>query len=102
MIQHCVFLNLKQGVILNDVTEVMISLSGLIGQIEGFQELKFGQNLDFEHKSSEFDYGFVATFENKAALDRYANNPQHMALGEQLVEMCVNGHNGIIVFDLSV
>jgi len=102
MIQHCVFLNLKQNIILNDVTEVMIKLSGLVRQIEGFQDFKFGQNLDFEHKSSDFDYGFVANFEDQAALERYANDPTHMALGAQLVEMCVNGHNGIIVFDLSV
>ena len=59
-------------------------------------------NLDFENNSPEFGYGFVATFANRTALQRYANDPQHMTLGGRLVEMCVNGHHGIIVFDLSV
>ena len=62
MIQHCVFLNLKKDVILGDVLEVMAKLSSLVDRIEGFQDFKFGQNLDFENKSSEFDYGVVATF----------------------------------------
>ena len=102
MIQHCVFLNLKKDVILGDVLEVMAKLSSLVDRIEGFQDFKFGQNLDFENKSSEFDYGFVATFADQTALQRYANDPQHLALGGQLVEMFFTGHNGIIVFDLSV
>ena len=80
----------------------MAKLSSLVDRIEGFQDFKFGQNLDFENKSSEFDYGFVATFADQTALQRYANDPQHLALGGQLVEMCFTGHNGIIVFDLSV
>ena len=102
MIQHCVFMNLKENTILNDVAEVMIKLSGLVHQIKGFKDFKFGENLDFENKSADFDYGFVAIFENEEALKRYSNNPEHMALGAQLVEMCTNGHNGVIVFDLSV
>lgn len=102
MIQHCVFLNLKHDTRLNDVTEVMVELSDLMHQIDGFQDFKFGQNLDFEDKSADFDYGFVASFANQAALQIYANDPQHMALGAQLVNMCANGHHGIMVFDLSV
>ena len=102
MIEHCVFLNLKQNIELNDVAEVMIKLSKLVNQIEGFQDFTFGQNLDFENKSADFDYGFVATFENRKALQRYANDPRHMALGAQLVDMCTNGHDDILVFDLSV
>ena len=51
MIQHCVFLNLKKDVILGDVLEVMAKLSSLVDRIEGFQDFKFGQNLDFENKS---------------------------------------------------
>ena len=102
MIQHCVFLNLKNDTTLNDVKEVMVELSSLVGRLEGFQDFKFGQNLDFENKSPEFGYGFVATFANRTALQRYANDPQHMALGGRLVEMCVNGPPVIIVVDLSV
>ena len=90
MIEHCVFLNLKQNIVLNDVAEVMIKLSKLVKQIEVFQDFTFGQNLD---------YGFVATFENRKALQRYANDPQHIALGAQLVDMCTNGHDCILVFD---
>ncbi len=44
----------------------------------------------------------MASFANQAALQIYANHPQHIALGAQLVNMCVNGHHGIMVFDLSV
>ena len=47
MIQHCVFLNLKKDVILGDVLEVIAKLSSLVDRIEGFQDFKFGQNLDF-------------------------------------------------------
>jgi len=56
MIQHCVFLNLKNDTTLNDVKEVMVELSSLVGRLEGFQDFKFGQNLDFENK---FDVIFL-------------------------------------------
>ena len=102
MIQHCVFLNLKQNVNLADVGKVMSALSDLMAQIDGFEDLEFGQNLDFENKSKDYGYGFIATFADQKALQQYADNHQHIALGSQLVEMCVNGSEGIIVFDLSV
>ena len=93
MIQHCVFLNLKQDVNLREAENIVLEISG-------FEKLEFGQNLDFENKSSQYSLGFIATFADQKALARYAEHPLHIAIGSKLEKICAGGPDGIIVFDL--
>ena len=100
MIQHCVFLNLKQDVNLREAENIVLEISGLTDQILGFEKLEFGQNLDFENKSSQYSLGFIATFADQKALTRYTEHPLHIAIGSKLEKICAGGPDGIIVFDL--
>ena len=84
MIQHCVFLNLKQDVNLRQAENILLEISGFTDQILGFEKLGFGQNLDFENKSSQYSFGFIATFADQKALSRYAEDPLHIAIGSKL------------------
>lgn len=84
----------------DDLAAVMAGLSGLIGQIDGFVAFTHGPNIDLERKSQGYPYGFVCTFADRAALERYAADPRHQALGGRLVALCKDGVDGITVFDI--
>ena len=100
MIKHCVFLNFKSEISESEQFDIFEGLSNLKNQIEGLNDFEYGNNLDFEQKSANYNSGFIASFENHQALLEYNENPEHALLGSKLVSMCKGGHQGIIVFDI--
>ncbi len=68
--------------------------------MKGLVEFEYGNNLDFEQKSADYNSGFIASFENRQALLEYNEHPEHVLLGAKLVSMRKDGHQGIIVFDI--
>lgn len=60
----------------------------------------FGPNRDFENKSAAYQDGFIVTFTDRDAHLAYETHPLHQKIGSKMVEMCENGHDDIIVFDL--
>ena len=100
MIKHCVFLNFKSETSESEQFDIFEGLSNLKNQIEGLNDFEYGNNLDFEQKSADFNSGFIASFENHQALLEYNEHPEHALLGSKLVSMCKGGHQGIIVFDI--
>ena len=100
MIKHCVFLNFKSETSESEQFDVFKGLSNLKNQIEGLVAFEYGNNLDFEQKSADYNSGFIASFENRQALLEYNEHPEHALLGSKLVSMCKGGHQGIIVFDI--
>ena len=100
MIKHCVFLNFKSEISESEQFDVFEGLSNLKNQVEGLNDFEYGNNLDFEQKSADFNSGFIASFENRQALLEYNEHPEHALLGSKLVSMCKGGHQGIIVFDI--
>lgn len=99
MIRHLVMLNAANN---SELQSVMDGLAALVGHIEGFSAFEHGPNRDYEGKSPDHSYGFVATFDGEKPLTRYANDPQHQALGERLVALCSGGADGIVVYDIEV
>jgi len=100
MIKHCVFLNFKSEISESEQFDVFEGLSNLKNQVEGLNDFEYGNNLDFEQKSADYNSGFIASFENRQALLEYNENPEHALLGSKLVSMCKGGYKGIIVFDI--
>ena len=68
--------------------------------MKGLVEFEYGNNLDFEQKSADYNSGFIASFESQKSLLEYNEHPEHALLGSKLVSMCKGGHQGIIVFDI--
>lgn len=99
MIHHAVYLSLLDTADPAELAEVMQGLSGLVGQIDGFTAFHHGPNIDAEGKSPEARYGFIGIYDDRAALDRYAADPRHQALGARLVALCGGGGN-IKVYDI--
>lgn len=102
MLRHCVFLNFDAAHSVDERMKILAELGALVEEVDGMVSFEFGPNLDFEQKSPNYREGFIASFRDHAALSAYADHPVHQALGARLVEMCVGGHDGIIVFDLDV
>ena len=100
MIKHCVFLNFKSEISESEQFDIFEGLSNLKNQVEGLNDFEYGNNLDFEHKSANYNSGFIASFENHQALLEYNEHPEHARLGSKLVSMCKDRHQGIIVFDI--
>jgi len=100
MIKHCVFLSLSDPNDAGVLDEPMRLLDGLAGTLPGMLDFTHGPNRDFENKTPDHQYGFVATFADRAALRAYAKHPQHQQAGAMLVAACKNGYDGILVADL--
>lgn len=99
MIEHVVMLGLKDASDLSDCRDVMEGLERLTGEIPGFVSLTHGVNIDMEGKSPGYPYGFIARFEDRDALARYAADARHQALGARLVALC-GGPDRITVYDI--
>jgi len=84
------------------IDDAIAILEKLPGRIPGFTGFRHGPNLDFERKSQRYPYGFVCTFDDKAALDAYAADADHRRAGGMLVASCTRGADGIFVVDLEV
>ena len=80
----------------------MSGLKALCKSLPGCAGFQHGPNRDFEGKSPDHPYGFIAQFRNRDALASYAEDPDHKALGARLVAMCEGGADGIVVYDIEV
>ena len=102
MLKHCVFVNFQTSHSREDRNSVMAGFAEVANDVPGMIDFCFGANLDFENKSADYGDGFIATFQDRDAHLAYERHPRHVALGFKLVSMCVDGFDGIIVFDLEV
>lgn len=100
MIRHCVMLSLRPDHDAAALADILRGLATLCDRLSGASGFKAGPNRDFEDKSRAYSTGFTIDFNDEAALRRYAENPDHHALGVRLVAQCRGGADGIMVFDL--
>jgi len=102
MLQHIVLLNPASDAGLATMIDAMDQLAAVADKIPGMTGFQHGPNRDFEAKSQDYPYGFICTFTDQAALEAYANDPDHQRAGGILVANCKGGANGIFVVDLEV
>ncbi len=102
MIEHCVFCQIRSDVTSASLADVMERLASLLPIVDGLVDFRTGPNRDFENKSGEYTHGFICTFRDRDAHLEYERHPVHAAAGRDLVALCVNGYDGITVFDLQV
>ena len=100
MIRHCVMLRLRTDADTVALDRIMLQLAKLVDQLEGCSGFWAGPNRDFESKTPGYLYGFTLDAYDARALAAYAVNPDHQALGAQLVELCEGGADGIRVYDI--
>ncbi|RLK08136.1 stress responsive alpha/beta barrel protein [Ruegeria conchae] len=85
-----------------ELAAVMDGLSTAANRLPGCGGFIHGPNRDFEAKSPGYPYGFTLDFAAEVDLRRYASDETHQLLGARLVALCVDGAEGVLVFDLEM
>ena len=102
MIRHIVLTKFKPGTTEEKISSIYDGLAGLTEKLPGAQNFTGGHSQSPENIERGYMHGFVIDFDSWDALKTYADNPEHQALGGQLVENAVDGIDGILVLDLDV
>lgn len=102
MIRHIVLTRFKPETAENTITDIYAGLSALAEKLPGAQNFTGGRSESPEQIERGYMHGFVIDFDSWDALQNYADNPEHQALGGQLVAQAVGGIDGILVLDLNV
>lgn len=102
MIRHIVLTKFAPGTSEETIAEIYAGLSELADKLRGAQNFTGGRSQSPEQIERGYMHGFVIDFDDWDALNSYAQNEDHKALGRQLVANAVGGIDGILVLDLDV
>ena len=82
MIDHLVFIAVKEDASLEDVEDLISSIRGLKDSVPGVVDLTVGEN--FSGRSGGYTHGLFVRFESREDLQRYMEHPDHLAVVEKL------------------
>lgn len=102
MIRHIVLTKFKAETAEEKIAEIYAGLSDLADKLPGAHSFAGGRSESPEQIERGYMHGFVIDFDSWDALKNYADDPEHQALGGQLVANAIGGMNGILVLDLDV
>ena len=102
MILHCVFLRFRSDVGERDKLGLYAGIAALKDRIPGMLDVQAGPNVSPEALDKGFSEGFVVTFADAAARDRYLADEDHRMVGARIVAATEGGVDGVFVFDLQV
>ena len=102
MIRHIVLTKFKPDVPEDTIKGIYDGLSALSEKLPGAANFTGGRSESPEQIERGYMHGFVIDFDSWDALQTYADNDDHKALGGQLVANAVGGIDGILVLDLDV
>ncbi|SHH20176.1 Dabb family protein [Marivita hallyeonensis] len=102
MIRHIVLTKFKPETSEETINGIYSGLSALADSLPNASGFTGGRSESPEQIERGYMHGFVIDFESWDALQNYADNEAHKALGGQLVANAVGGIDGILVLDLDV
>ncbi len=82
MIDHLVFIAVKEDASPEDVEDLISSIRGLKDSVPGVVDLTVGEN--FSGRSGGYTHGLFVRFESREDLQRYMEHPDHLAVVEKL------------------
>jgi hypothetical protein len=82
LIDHLVFIAVKEDASPEDVEDLISSIRGLKGSVPGVVDLTVGEN--FSGRSGGYTHGLFVRFESREDLQRYMEHPDHLAVVEKL------------------
>jgi antibiotic biosynthesis monooxygenase (ABM) superfamily enzyme len=82
MIDHLVFLAVREDALPEDVEDLIASLWGLKQTVPGVVDLTVGEN--FSERSGGYTHGIFVRFESVEDLQGYMKHPDHLAVVEKL------------------
>lgn len=102
MIRHIVLIRFQPQMTEAAIAAIFEELQAIKAVLPGVRSITAGRSESPEKIERGYMHGFVADFDDWAALEAYQNHPDHKAVGAQLVANAVGGLDGILVFDLPV
>lgn len=103
MIRHLVAVRFKQGTAQRDIIAIAGALAELEHKLYGIAAFAFRENTSPETELVRgFDHVFWFDFDTEEDRDEYLADPQHKAVGAQLLAMTEGGADGIFVFDFDL
>ena len=102
MIRHIVLTSFKPETAEAEIAAIYRGLSLVVERLPGARGFTAGRSTSPEQKEQGFLHAFVIDFDGWDDLARYAEDPEHKALGGRLREHAIGGGEGIIVLDLEV
>lgn len=102
MIRHIVLTKVKPDVSEAQIAAVYAGLATVIAHHPGARGFHGGRSTSPEQMERGYFHAFTADFDDWEALAAYAQNPDHRALGAQLVALAQDGLAGLIVLDIEV
>jgi Stress responsive A/B Barrel Domain len=82
MIDHLVFLAVREEASPEDIEDLISSIRGLKETVPGVVDLTVGEN--FSERSGGYTHGLFVRFESAEDLQRYMKHPDHLAVVEKL------------------
>ena len=82
MIDHLVFLAVREDASPEDVEDLISSIRGLKDTVPGVVDLTVGEN--FSERSGGYTHGLFVRFETREDLQGYIKHPDHLAVVEKL------------------
>jgi len=82
VIDHLVFLAVREDASPEDVEDLIASIRGLKDSVPGVVDLTVGEN--FSERSGGYTHGLFVRFETREDLQRYMKHPDHLAVVEKL------------------
>ena len=82
MIDHLVFLAVREDASPEDIEDLISSIRGLEEAVPGVVDLTVGEN--FSGRSGGYTHGLFVRFESREDLQRYMEHPDHLAVVEKL------------------
>ncbi|MCL1628278.1 Dabb family protein [Roseibaca sp. V10] len=102
MIRHIVLTRFKPDVSEAEITALYAELSAVIAKHPGARGFISGRSASPEQMEQGYHHGFTIDFDDWAALEAYAKDPAHRALGARLVGSAIAGRDGLIVLDIAM
>lgn len=100
MIRHIVLFRARGDLRPGTLDKIYAGLAGLKAAVPGMLDFQGGPDVSPEGMQRGLTQGFCIDFVDEAARDAYLVDPDHQALGAQLVAATENGRDGLYVVDL--
>jgi hypothetical protein len=98
-VKHAVLIRFRPDVTAAQIDAAMTDLAALQNRIPGIVNFSGGSNMSTEGLNQGFTHGFVMTFADVAARDRYLPHPEHEAAKARVLPLLDGGFRGVLVFD---
>lgn len=102
MVRHIVLTHFVSGTSEDTIGEIYGGLRAVSERLPGASNFTGGPSNSPEDLERGYTHGFSIDFDDHAALQAYADDPEHRSLGARLVENAEGGLDGLLVVDLEI